>query len=287
MEYYPPNYVPYAQTIPLQQRRVYVPRATNLSWRDWALLITAMVSIGSLVTSTIFLVKNANNTAEIITIQKQQLALLMTTTTTAAPTTAPPLDTVTIQEPLTVTLDQDPVHTVNEPTTNRTGIYRFLDVNGDGTGTKEALGDYSGMAQEIFYIQPPVNTTFVLSRMIVQIEDNGGFDSGLYGNSITLTNGIVVRVSDDMSVLTALTDTIPILTNSDWAAYCYDVALSEYGTGNNYAHVRWTFARSGQPLILRGNYNERLEVVLNDDFSDLVGHRFQVQGYSFEGTFEK
>ena len=159
----------------------------------------------------------------------------------------------------------------------KTLLARYLDTDGSGTGTKTAIGNYS--TPTIFYIQPPAGTIYRLSRMLPFVEDVGTFDSGSYGNGITLTNGITVRVQDDSGTLLDLTDGLPIKLNTHWARLCYDMAISKFGTGNEYLHARWTFAKSGQMVRLVGNNNERLEVVLNDDFSDLVSQYFMVQGY--------
>jgi len=70
-------------------------------------------------------------------------------------------------------------------------VDRFLDTNGDGTGTKSATGNYAESPVS-FFIQPPAGEVFRLNRMLVHIEDSGTFDSGSYGNGITLTNGITV-----------------------------------------------------------------------------------------------
>ena len=79
-----------------------------------------------------------------------------------------------------------------------------------------------------------------------------------------------------------------IKTNGEWGQFCYDaeVYAGSLGNLNTYLRVRWTFANSGYPLRLVGANNERLEVVLNDDFSlnngssdPLVEQYFVVQGY--------
>jgi len=49
-----------------------------------------------------------------------------------------------------------------------TPVYRYLDTNGDGTGTQNANGDYSG-ASEIFYIQPGPSEIIRLERMLILV----------------------------------------------------------------------------------------------------------------------
>lgn len=171
-----------------------------------------------------------------------------------------------------------PVHSSPSGGSQKLRLDRYLDTSGDGTGTKSAIGNYSG-GQEIFYIQPPAGTIYRLARMLVFVEDSGSFDSGSYGNGIVLTNGIEVRVQDGSGTISDMTNGIPVKTNPHWKRLCYDAVRSNYGTGNESLGVRWTFTKAGQFIRLDGDSNERLEVLLEDDFSGLVAHNFLVQGY--------
>lgn len=172
-------------------------------------------------------------------------------------------------------------------------ISRHLDTNGDGSGTKNAIGDYSG-AQEIFYIQPSSTQIFRITRMIVLIRgDKSTFYTDSYGSRTALSNGIAVRTQDDSGTLIDFTNNVPIKRNGEWGGYCFDSEIYPASTGNTdtYLRVRWTFEKSGYPIRLVGSNNERLEVVLNDDFSlsggqnnPLDEHYFLVQGYIEETT---
>jgi len=185
-----------------------------------------------------------------------------------------------IQEPVAISSIADPI-SISSTGPQKTRINRYLDTNGDGTGTKSAVGEYhdAGAGAEIFYIQPPPGTIYRLSRMIPFVEDTGSFDSGSYGNGITLTNGILMRIQNDSGTILDLLDGLPIHINTHWARLCYDMTVSTFGLGNEYLHARWTFSKAGQYIRLDGDSNERLEVVLNDDFSDLVSQYFKVEGY--------
>jgi hypothetical protein len=141
-------------------------------------------------------------------------------------------------------------------------------------------GDYSdlGAGQTIFFYQPPSDKKFFAHRMIIWIKDAGNPDADKYGNNITLANGIQVRIQNDSGTVNALTKS-NVKTNGEWAVLCYDVKELAFGVGDVMIVVRWSFDRAGIPLSIYGLENERLEVVLNDDFSDLTGHRMMVQGY--------
>lgn len=165
----------------------------------------------------------------------------------------------------------------NAPTWSQTVFSRFLDTDGDGTGTKTAVGDYSGGSLDIFYIAPAAGEVFVIERMMISYEDTTGMQAQEYGNTGgALSVGIVVRISNDDGVVEDLTDGVTIKDNGEWGRYCYDVQLVSWGSGNEKILARWTFARHGRPIVLNG---DKLEVVLNDDFQGLLDHYFLVQGY--------
>jgi len=152
---------------------------------------------------------------------------------------------------------------------------RYLDTNGDGTGTKTANGNYAAAAEE-FYIQPAEWQTLSLARLIVYAEDTGGMDNGSYGNGITLTNGIRVILTKD-GVDTDLDGGLAIKSNGQWKRLCYDEHIDSAGSGNDSMAVRWTFTKAGQELKISGS--DKLRVILNDDFTGLIDHTFLVQGY--------
>ena len=161
-----------------------------------------------------------------------------------------------------------------------TMLCRYLDTAGDGSGTKNANGNYSA-AEEVFYIQPPASTIYRIARMIVSAEDASTMQAQEYGNlGAALGTGIEVRVQNDSGTVIDLTDSATVQTNAHWGRLCYDADVKSWGAGNELLVVRWTFAKSGVPLRLDGDANERLEVVLNDDLRGLISHYFLVQGYT-------
>jgi len=159
-------------------------------------------------------------------------------------------------------------------------IYRYLDTVGDGSGTTDAIGNYA--TATAFKITPPSDRIFVLSRMIVQVVDNGNFDADKYGNNVTLTNGLLMCVRDsNEGILLDLCDNQAIKTNAGWAAVCYDSREDAYGTGNSYLSVRWTFSKSGAGIRIDGTQGQDFAVILEDNFSTLIKHVFMVQGWSY------
>ena len=161
----------------------------------------------------------------------------------------------------------------------KTPFYRFADLNGDGSGVYDAIGNYSG-APTPFYIQPAADEILRILRVVVFIRDSGSFKASGYGSvGGDLTNGIKVEVVDNSGTLIDLTAQESIVTNAGWGSYCYDVDVKTWGTGDEVLLCRWTFGKAGFPLRLVGDNNERLEFILNDDFTFLVHHAFHCQGF--------
>jgi len=155
-------------------------------------------------------------------------------------------------------------------------IFRLLDTVGDGSGTTNAIGNYTATAQS-FRITDTTGWGEI-ERIIVSYQDAGAFDIEKYGNGIGLTNGVRVFLKNASNEVIQEYTAFPILSNGDWASHCYDWAYFQEGTGDNVAVIRWTFSKSGQPVLVKFDQDEYLEVLLNDDFSGLIKHRFFVQG---------
>lgn len=160
---------------------------------------------------------------------------------------------------------------------------QLLSTNGDGTGTKEATGDFSSTAS-LFILQPPLNEIYDVARLFVTIRDTmitaekyGGIASGL-------TNGINIDHREEGDIIKDLLGGFDIKTNIDWARFCYDVDLKTWGAGDEFVTVRWTFEKSGEPLILHGGKAGRLVVTCNDDMTGLISHTFTAQGTKGSGN---
>lgn len=164
--------------------------------------------------------------------------------------------------------------------TQNLNLYRYLDTNGDGTGTKDASVDGSG-TQQIFKITPPAGTIYRIARMLIYIQDGSGFAAAEYGNlGTTLTTGIGLRIHNGTTTVLDLMDGVKVQQNADWARCCYDANLVTWGAGDEFLVVRWTFERAGQMLRLDGDATESLEILIDDNLTGLTSQYFQVQGYT-------
>lgn len=156
-------------------------------------------------------------------------------------------------------------------------IYRFLDSTGDGSGNKNFNHENSASAGVAKFI---ATENCLIERMIVEITDTKGMEPEEYGNlGAALGTGLKFIVLDAASATAVdLCDGVPITTNADWGRMAFDVELKSWtNTTNETALARWTFSKAGQGLFLPKNYS--LVTYLADDFTGLIDHYFQVQGY--------
>lgn len=155
-------------------------------------------------------------------------------------------------------------------------IYRFLDTNGDGSGSKDHIGDMT--ATDIKFT---ADVDTVITRLIIYIEDGTGFKADLYGLLTALPNGWSLKVQDELDAdVIDLTDGVVVKTNSRIGAFCFDVDVKSWGVGagDEGLVARWTFEKAGSPLFIPAGYS--LVIEFNDNFTGLIHHTFQAQGYT-------
>ena len=160
-------------------------------------------------------------------------------------------------------------------------FFRYADTTGDGSGSINFVGNYSSSAEQAIMAAGP-SETLVVARLIVMIEDSTGMRAERYATlGAALTNGVAVRhyAADGTTILNNLTGAVPITTNALWGSTCYDVDLKEWGAGNELLLVRWTFWKAGTPGI-QLLPSESIRVDLSDNFTGVVQHCFQFQGFS-------
>ncbi len=153
---------------------------------------------------------------------------------------------------------------------------RYLSDDGTTTGDKNANGNYSGAPEE-FYVEATTNMWF--GRLMVSFEDGGGMQAQEYGNLNTaLTNGVEFEIRNEYGdVMSDLTDGVPIKTNAQLAQLVGpDVDRKDWGGGNDLMIARWTFSKFSDGIALQPGW--KFVAKLNDNFSGLVTHRFNLQG---------
>ena len=157
---------------------------------------------------------------------------------------------------------------------------KHLDTVGDGSGTYNAVGNYSDAGAGATEFKLITVNEVEVHRLLVTLEDTFGMEADTYGTGSALTNGINVEYRDKDDVLVErFTDTNPVKTNANWAEYCHDVDVKSWrtgGAGNELLTVRWTFTRMGAPIHLF--HGEELVLTLNDNMSGLILQHFVAQG---------
>ncbi len=154
-------------------------------------------------------------------------------------------------------------------------FFAYLDTVGNGTGSSDGAVDASGADVVLKYVP---TKGVKIHRMLVFIRDSGAIQAERYGAiSNGLTNGILMIATDGTESVD-LMGGLPVKSNADWSRNCYDMQPLTFGSGDNFVNVRWTFAKSGIPLIMEAG--DSLEVTLQDDLSGLVEHRFKIEGYA-------
>ena len=158
-------------------------------------------------------------------------------------------------------------------------FFRMADTVGDGTGTKNAIGDLSADDGVPFYLKAASDESLSVARILVLIEDGGPLNADNYGGLAgPLTHGINIYRTDSAGTKIAdITDPdTPVVSNMTWSIYSYDVTNINFGSGNDGVTVRWTFAKSGDELTL--DAYEAIVIDIDDNLTGLVRHYFQFQG---------
>lgn len=152
-------------------------------------------------------------------------------------------------------------------------LVHVLDIVGDGSGTTNAIGDYSTPTE--FKFVPAVGDTVYIERLLIVITDGAILADG-YGGLGALTNGIKLEVTNSTIVYFSFTPE-PIKRTSHWGKYSYDSNLLNFKTTNESFLSRWTFTNFGDPI--RVTNDKHISVTLQDNMTGLVEHYFTVEGF--------
>lgn len=166
-------------------------------------------------------------------------------------------------------------------------ISRYLDTVGDGTGTKNAAGDYTIATgtPTTFFIAPASGVRYLITRLAIVVQDTTGFLATTYGAAGALATGYrVEHHTDDGTLVTDYMDGVRVRTNAG-LLHTADVSFPTATAWDGGAQVlravfdfsRWHGDNGG--LVLNGTSNERLAIPFtNDNTSGLTGHYFVAQG---------
>lgn len=155
-------------------------------------------------------------------------------------------------------------------------LNKQFDTVGNGTGTKNAIGNYSAEAQS-FKITVPANKTYSLENLKIYMASSSAFTTSGYGSSLAnITNGWTIKVRKD-GVLTDILDGMVIKSNYDLEGIATSINRVSFSGLEDGFVVTVSFSEYGIPFYLKAA--EYIEIVLNDDFSGLTKHQFIIKGH--------
>lgn len=155
-------------------------------------------------------------------------------------------------------------------------INKILDTVGDGSGTNNAIGNYSGGAQS-FKMTVPVGTSYTVSNLIIYLAGGTAFTNDGYGSIInSLANGWTIKIYKS-GVLNDLLDGNLIKANRDLESISTSICHPTFGGLADSLVATISFSSYGMPFYI--SESEYIEVILNDNFSGLAKHQFIVQGH--------
>lgn len=163
-----------------------------------------------------------------------------------------------------------------------TPFNRFLDLTGDGSGSKDGAADFS--TPDDLKIVPSEAEVLEIHQLKIIIQDVGAFTTILYGAVDVLTAGVGTKIAlkDNADAdIADFTDGLPIKSNAEFAKLSgatVDMTMGINGAATNQVEVTVKFP---VPVKVSGPAGEYFAATLSDDLSGLVEHWFIVSGQKY------
>lgn len=156
-------------------------------------------------------------------------------------------------------------------------FHRFADTVGDGTGTKQATGNYSdgGLGVTDFFITPPAGRVYQVHSMTIYVSD-AALELYQYVGGSTLTVGIDV-IRGPAGSEASLIDTPLITQLGHWLRQTASGSTMIANGSASDVFVA-TLPDITKPVLEPG---DKYIIRLNDDFSGLIEHTFFLHGFQF------
>jgi hypothetical protein len=128
-----------------------------------------------------------------------------------------------------------------------------------------------------FTANPNTGKNLIVYRLIIVMEDASMSWTKFAGRS-ALTNGLLIKVTEDGIERTIITD--PIKTNRDFVWNAYDVSIDNATTA--VLSMRWTFNKAGTVLTLKDAESDNLKIIVQDDLTGVSYFKATAQGYEID-----
>jgi hypothetical protein len=131
-----------------------------------------------------------------------------------------------------------------------------------------------------FKIAPPDLTVWQITRYLLSIVDNSTMDDGLFGSLPSLTNGVTLRATTTAGRTVSFGNW---KNNGDIKLDMYDVEYSDKAPAGEYGlRGRWTFTKAEVISEIDGSDPlQNMEILIQDDLSDLTSFKMRAQGRVF------
>lgn len=127
-----------------------------------------------------------------------------------------------------------------------------------------------------FRVAPPSDETWDIIRLLFSMTDETVMDDSKFGGATALTNGVVIRYSNN-GVLRTIAKW---KDNSQIADSMYDVTYSDKAPAGSYGlRGRWTFTNAGGIIKLAGATSDYLEILVQDNLTVLTDFHATAQGH--------
>jgi hypothetical protein len=155
----------------------------------------------------------------------------------------------------------------------------ITDTGSNGPGaTFNMNGDYSAAPTD-FWIQPPSNEAYYLTRFQFQISISSTPSRLEYGSIPALTNGILVFEEFNGNRHTINPGELPIKDNTDIILLSGSPRKSDFGGVNDIYVFDFELGETQfEGLQLNGSTNDKFGLTLNDDLTGIVDHRLVIKG---------
>jgi hypothetical protein len=130
-----------------------------------------------------------------------------------------------------------------------------------------------------FCVSPPTGVTWDITRIIGSIEDDAAMDSSTFGGLTSLSNGLVLRVTDGASK-----NIFVFYNNGGFAERAFDTKYDDRRSpqsvyGFSYRRTFGGQDKKGVVVRLHGDTQDKLEIINQDDLTKLSKLAHVCQGH--------